>query len=73
MQCMMQVEATLLLPFTIANVLADSNPHTFGFLLMVANGSSPDSSALVLAANQTLKEINLNFFQLKYNIPMTLM
>ena len=64
---MMQIEAALLLPFTIANVLANSNPHTFRFLLMVASGSSPDSSALVLVANQTLKEINLNLFQLKYN------
>ena len=52
MQCMMQVEAALLLPFTIANVvLANSSPHTFVFLLMVASESSPDSTALVLAAN----------------------
>ena len=69
MYYLMQVTAVLLLSVSLASVVhAASHPYTFNFLLMVASGSSPDSSAVVSTVDQTLEEINnIPFpFQLKY-------
>ena len=60
----------LLLASTAASiVLAVEN---LKFLLMVASGRSPDTSAVVSAVDQTLEEINMTFsFQLNYKISDT--
>ena len=42
----------------LAGQIVGSYASPFKFLLMVASGSNPDSSAVVSAVNQTLEEIN---------------
>ena len=70
MECLVQGTAVLLL--LVSSVCAVNNTTTLNFLLMVASGPSQDSSAVVSAVNQTLKEVSVNFsFQLKYNISDT--
>ena len=62
----------LLLVSTACVVSEANNSTTHKFLLMVASGSSPDSSAVKSAVDQTLEQINMTFsFQLKYNISDT--
>ena len=52
------VLALLVLGSTASVVLAANNSTSIKFLLMVASGSSPDSSAVVPSVDQTLEEIN---------------
>ena len=65
-----QVVIVLLLLASMASPGFTANSSTtFKFLLMVASRSKPNSSAVVSALDQTVKEINMNFpFQLKYDI-----
>ena len=66
------IAAQLLLVSTASLVLATDSSTSFKFVLMVASGSSPNSSEVVSAVNQTLEEINTTFpFQLKHIISDT--
>ena len=59
----------LLLASMTIPVFTTKTSTTFKFLLMVASGRSPDSSAVVSTVDRTVKEINVTFpFQLKYDV-----
>ena len=66
----MQASSVLLLLVSTASVVlaASNDSDAHNFLLILASGGSPDSSATLSAVDHTLKEINMVFpFQLKYN------
>ena len=58
-----------LLASTTIPVFTTKTSTTFKFLLMVASGRSPDSSALVSTVDRTVEEINVTFlFQLNNDV-----
>ena len=68
MQYWMKVVAVQILLVSTASVASVANSSAVHkFVLMVTSGSSPDSSTVVSAVDQTLEQINMTFpFKLKY-------